>query len=107
FACTSRTSGSCRWPRWSPPSVCSVSVLRGEATMRAAVQEISSKSFARSSSRKSTKNAWAAYVRNRWPANTLGAIQAEWDLTEGEARGVLYAQASQPTIDKILDHPNG
>lgn len=68
-----------------------------------AVVEISSKFIRKSSSRVSTKNAWAKYVRQRWPANTLGAVQAEWDLTEGEARGVLYAQASQPTIDKIMD----
>lgn len=71
--------------------------------MRVAMAEISSKSVGDSSFPLSTKNAWAKYVRNRWPANTLCAIQAEWGLTEGEARGVLYAQASQPTIDKILD----
>lgn len=69
--------------------------------------EISSKSFGKSSSRLSTKNAWAKYVRNRWRANTLGSVQIEWNLTEGEARGVVYAQASQTTIDKILDHKNG
>jgi hypothetical protein len=71
--------------------------------MRAATVEISSKSVRESSFPLSTKNAWAKYVRNRWPTNTLCAVQAEWGLTEGEARGVLYAQASQPTIDKILD----
>lgn len=71
--------------------------------MRAGTLEISSKSIGKSSFRLSTKNAWAKYVRNRWRTNTLNAIQAEWDLTEGEARGVLYAQASQSTIDKILD----
>lgn len=71
--------------------------------MRAATVEISSKSIRKSSSRLGTKNAWAKYVRNRWRTNTLAMIQAEWDLTEGEARGVLYAQASQSTIDKIID----
>lgn len=32
---------------------------------------------------------------------------AEWNLTEGEAKGLLSGQASQTTIDKILDHPRG
>lgn len=75
--------------------------------MSGAVGKISSKSFAGSSFRLTTKNAWAKYVRNRWRTNTLAEIQAEWDLTEGEARGVLYAQASQATIDKILEHKRG
>ena len=75
--------------------------------MRAAVAEFSSKSIRTSSYRLTTKNAWAKHVRARWPQNTLAEIQREWDLTEGEARGLLYAQASQPTIDKCLDHPNG
>jgi hypothetical protein len=75
--------------------------------MRAAVAQISSKSISKSSVAFSTKNAWAAYVRERWAQNTLGMIQIEWDLTEGEARGLLYAQASQPTIDNVLDHKNG
>lgn len=65
--------------------------------------EISSKSFTKSSFRLSTKNAWAKYVRARWPINTLAEIQRAWDLTEGQARGVLYAQASQSTIDAVLD----
>lgn len=75
--------------------------------MSVAVGKISSKSVSGSSFRLSTKNAWAKYVRNRWHANVLAEIQAEWDLTEGEARGVLYAQASQSTIDKILEHRRG
>jgi hypothetical protein len=74
--------------------------------MRAATVEISSKNIRQSSFPLSTKNAWAKYVRNRWPQNTLCMAQAEWNLTEGEARGLLYAQASQPTIDKILDTEN-
>jgi len=68
---------------------------------------VSDNNIRHSSLRLSTKNAWAKYVRNRWRTNTLCAIQDEWDLTAGEARGVLYAQASQPTIDKILHHPRG
>lgn len=76
--------------------------------MRTAVREIPSDLIPKSSFRLSTKNAWAKYVRNRWPQNTLSAIQCEWDLMEGEARGVLYASASQRTIDKILDtDPDG
>ncbi len=71
--------------------------------MRAAVSEISSKSVRVSSSRLSTKNAWAKYVRNRWPNNALKGCMAEWSLTEGEARGLVYAQVSQTTIDKIMD----
>jgi len=71
--------------------------------MRAATVEISSKSVRNSAFRLNTKNAWAKHVRNRWPVNTLAMIQREWDLTEGQARGVLYAQASQSTIDEIMD----
>lgn len=59
------------------------------------------------SPRLSTKNAWALYVRRRWPSNGVKLAQAEWGLSEGEAKGLFAAQASQPTIDKILDHPRG
>lgn len=55
----------------------------------------------------STKNAWAALVRRRWPANGVKLAQHEWSLSEGEAKGLFAAQVSQPTIDKIGDHPNG
>lgn len=66
--------------------------------------EISSKSIAKSSSRLSTKNAWAQYVRRRFNGlNLVKACQAEWDLSEGEARGLVYAMASQATIDKVLE----
>jgi hypothetical protein len=57
--------------------------------------------------RLSTKNAWALYVRRRWPQNGVKLAMAEWDLTEGEAKGLFAAQASQPTIDKIIDHKRG
>lgn len=72
---------------------------------------ISDKSFATSATRRalklSTKNAWAKYARLRWPNNGVKGAMAEWDLTDGQARGLVYAQVSQATIDTILDHPNG
>ena len=69
-----------------------------------AVVDFSSKSVRVSSvARLSTKNAWAKYVRNRWPNNALKGAMAEWNLTEGQARGVVYAQISQSTIDVILE----
>lgn len=69
--------------------------------------EISDKSFRTSAVKLSTKNAWSHYASRRWPQNTVKAVMMEWDLTDGEARGLVYGQASQPTIDKILDHPRG
>lgn len=72
------------------------------------VGEISDKFVSKSSGRNDdfgTANGLARLVRRRWPANTVGCVQAEWDLTEGEAKGVLYAQASRATIDKIKKHP--
>lgn len=53
------------------------------------------------------KNSLARYVRRRWPQLTVAAVSAEWGLSEGEARGVVYASASQPVIDKILKHKRG
>lgn len=53
------------------------------------------------------ENALAAHVRNRWPTNTLDQIAREWGLTTGEARGVLYAQASRRTLNKIIRHRRG
>lgn len=76
-------------------------------TMELTLREISSKSVRQSSLRLTTKNAWARYVRRRWPNNTLAMIMAEFDLSEGRARGVLYAQITQSTIDAIIDHPRG
>ena len=69
--------------------------------------EISSFKVAKSSERLSTKNAWALYARRRWPSSGVKSAMAEWDLTEGEAKGLFAAQISQPTIDKIIDHPRG
>jgi hypothetical protein len=71
--------------------------------MRTAVAEISSKSIRYSSPDLTTKNAWAQLVRRRfYGRNLVKACQAEWDLTEGQARGLVYAQATQNTIDAVL-----
>lgn len=32
---------------------------------------------------------------------------AEFGLTEGAAKGCIYTQISQATIDKLLEHPRG
>lgn len=70
--------------------------------------EISSEFVVKSSvTRLSTKNAWALYARRRWPSNGVKFAMAEWGLTEGEAKGLFAGQISQPTIDKIIDHPRG
>lgn len=72
--------------------------------MSGALVEISSKSVRQSSFRLSTKNAWAQYVRRRFNGqNLIKSVQAEWSLTEGKARGLVYAQATQATIDEVFD----
>lgn len=63
--------------------------------------------IATSAPKPGTKEAWAQYVRRRWPQNTVNHCSIEWDLTDGEARGLVFGQASQRTIDKVLDHPRG
>lgn len=69
--------------------------------------EVSPKSVARSSVDGRTKAAWSSYVRKRWPENAVSKTQTTWDLTEGEAKGLVYGQGSQSTIDKVLEHPRG
>lgn len=69
--------------------------------------KISEQSFARLTRRVATKQAWAAYVRRCWPENAISHVQREWDLTDGQARGLVYGHASQPTIDAILRHKRG
>lgn len=54
-----------------------------------------------------TQNALARLARRTWPQNTVKETAAAWGLTIGEARGVVYATASQATIDKIKRHRNG
>lgn len=58
-----------------------------------AILEISSKNLRTSSFvRMGTKQAWAAYVRRRfYGEKLLHRCMDEWDLTEGLARGVVYA----------------
>ena len=65
------------------------------------------KSIPKSERARTTKAAWAAYVRNRWPENTLANIMREFPLTEGEARRLLYADGSQAAFDKCMDSPAG
>ena len=47
----------------------------------------------------------ASYVRRR--GMSIKAIQNEWGLTDGEARGVMYAQCSRATLRKIIKSNNG
>lgn len=71
--------------------------------MSGAVVEISSKSFRQSSLSLSTKNAWAQIARRMfYGQNLIKAAMRRWDLTEGQARGLVYASITQPTIDHIL-----
>jgi len=51
------------------------------------------------------ENVLASYVRRR--GMSIKAIQNEWNLTDGEARGVMYAQASRSTLRKIIKSKNG
>lgn len=53
------------------------------------------------------ENALAGIVRRRWPSATADNAAAEWGLTEGEAKGVVYATASRTTLNKILKHRRG
>ena len=68
--------------------------------------EISSK-FLTENTPTSTKEAWAAYARRRFPRDCLSHVQRLWDLTEGEARGLVWGTISQRTIDKIRAHKRG
>jgi hypothetical protein len=53
------------------------------------------------------ENSLAGIVRRRWPSATADNVAAEWNLTEGEAKGVVYATASRTTLNKILKHRRG
>lgn len=75
--------------------------------MRVATVEVPTEYVSRSSERMTTQRALAFYVRRRWPQNGVKAVQAEWDLTEGQAKGVVYGHASQASIEDIFDHKRG
>jgi hypothetical protein len=51
------------------------------------------------------ENVLASYVRRR--CMSIKDIQNEWGLTDGEARGVMYAQTSRATLRKIIKSNNG
>ena len=53
------------------------------------------------------ENSLAAIVRRRWRTDTVKQVEREWDLTNNEARGVVYATASRSTLNKIIRHKNG
>ncbi|HWE98860.1 MAG TPA: hypothetical protein VG248_03600 [Caulobacteraceae bacterium] len=55
----------------------------------------------------STANGLARYVRRRFPTKTIPEVMALWELTEGQAKGVVYAQASRTVVDKIKRHRRG
>lgn len=76
--------------------------------MRAATVQISDQFIAkRTSDLVPTKQAWADYVRRRWPENCVAHVQREWSLSEGEARGVVFSSISQRVIDQIRAHKRG
>jgi hypothetical protein len=53
------------------------------------------------------ENALAGIVRRRWPSATTDNVSAEWGLSAGEAKGVVYATASRTTLNKIMKHRRG
>lgn len=53
------------------------------------------------------QQAWAAYVRRRWPRDCVAHVQAEWDLSPGRARGAVFGTITQSTIYQIHAHPRG
>ena len=75
--------------------------------MTEATVTISDDKFSSRALTNSTRRAWADYVKRRWPTNTVKQVQDEWDLTDGEARGIVYGTASQRTLDRIDSHKNG
>lgn len=74
--------------------------------MGLAAMHFPSKSFPVSSAPSlTTKNAWAQLVRRRfYGQNLVKACQRAWPITERQARGLVYAECSQTTIDAVLQH---
>lgn len=75
--------------------------------MRAIVGNFSSEFRSFSSDRMTTKDAWAHYARRRWPVSGVKSAMAEWNLTEGEAKGLFAGSVSFNTVEKIKDHKRG
>lgn len=48
------------------------------------------------------ENCLARKVRRENPSGTINATAAEYDLTNGEARGIVYARTGLRTINKII-----
>jgi hypothetical protein len=48
------------------------------------------------------ENAMAAYVRRRWPENTVKHVMGHFDLTDGLARGVVYATATRRGLNQCV-----
>lgn len=57
--------------------------------------------------KRTTKEAWSAYCRRRWPTNCQAHCEREWDLTPGRANGLVWSNTTQTTIDMIAAHPRG
>lgn len=48
------------------------------------------------------ENALAAYVRRRWPENTVKHVMGQFGLTDGLARGVVYATATRRGLNQCV-----
>lgn len=64
--------------------------------------KISEKSRRNSEKYFGIEEALAQYVQGRWPQNTVGETASYFNITEGQARGAVYAQASRKTINDML-----
>lgn len=74
--------------------------------MRGTTMEIREESFTKSAKADhGFEHVLASFVRRQ--GMSIKAIQNEWDLTDGEARGVMYSSASRATIRKIIKHKRG
>jgi hypothetical protein len=74
--------------------------------MREAIMEIREEHFTKSAKADhGFEHVLASHVRRR--GMSIKDIQNQWSLTDGEARGVMYAQASRATLRKIVKSPNG
>ncbi len=65
------------------------------------------KSADRAPVRLTTQQAWAAYLRRRFPRDCLAHTMATFGLSDGRARGAVFGSITQRTVDQILAHKNG